>query len=1109
MNHAFRRSARQTFLVAMTMSLVVNCHLPLWANPNGGTIVAGSASINQSGNTLTVNQQSNRAVVNWQGFSIGAGEVTQFNQPGANAAILNRVTGGDPSAILGQLQANGQIFLINPNGILIGQGAQLNVGGFTASTLDVDNSQFMRGGDLDFRGNSQASVVNRGTINASSGDIFLVGADVQNHGTLNAPNGTVGLAAGSHVRLADGERPHLVVKTGATSISSGVTNTGTIDALRAELAANGNNVYGLAINNSGTIRATGATVKGGEVYLTAPGGTITNTGDLIAHGGAGRVLISAPGGTINQTGNIIASQGNDGGQVTLDTRSVIGQPRTGTTNVSGTIQATGANGGSVHLMGDIVGISAAQIDASGTDRGGEVLIGGDYQGQERVGDDSTLHRNALNTTVDDATTINAASSNGGDGGKIIVWADGRAEYRGHADVSGGNGGFVEVSGRDSLVYDGTVNLAGQTGTNGTLLLDPQNIEIQFLLAPPLAGFTRISPLAIILALGTGNVVVHTSDANSMMPGDVLVNQPIIYNSANSFSIFAHRHIRVNGSILNFGAGDLNLVAGWDGATGFTPVTPALQPMSMVDIPMVFGNQASFGNNGGSVFIGDGMQVIGIASGSRFGATNVAANDLNLTGSAMSPAGFSQLGFRFIGLNFNINAPIDIALKGDLNATAGGSSDTYAQVGHGGQDFVQQAAEPDGAFRGAITVRQANNLNFRGGNGENAYAQLGHGGNETDGNHRGDITINANDINFLGGTANDTYAQLGHGGDNADGNHSADINIRSTGNLVLAAGTGDDAYSQIGLGGNNADGNMTGLINILANNATLTGNMSNDTFAQIGHGGDGADGVMNGNLLLRLLGDLQLNGGTGTDTHAQVGHGSVSGGTGGDRIGDISIVAGGSAILDSPGIDGFALLGHATSSGQIMGNLVLAVDQTDPLTDGGGRLALLTETTGIDMGGSPNQVRIFDTRRDGPNPQFIANGARINDIPFDNVNFAPATLSIDGWNQNTEFQSWDHEQWGDGNSFTLANPGPYTGPFTFFFLGEKMDPVPPVDPPMMMAPQFMPPPFEVYWQWTAHEFLARTLFNGSTYAPNESTGNAKITSEQAERPEGELAGASAP
>ena len=129
-----------TFLISTT---------PAVANPLNGTVAQGSAAIQHSGNKMTVTQHSQRAVINWQGFSIQPGETTQFVQPNSAAAVLNRVTGGNPSALLGTLRANGQIYLINPNGILVGAG-----------------------------------VYNYGKIKAVEEDIFLIGATVENHGTL-------------------------------------------------------------------------------------------------------------------------------------------------------------------------------------------------------------------------------------------------------------------------------------------------------------------------------------------------------------------------------------------------------------------------------------------------------------------------------------------------------------------------------------------------------------------------------------------------------------------------------------------------------------------------------------------------------------------------------------------------------------------------------------------------------------------------------------------------------------------------------------------------------------------------------------------------------------
>lgn len=129
-----------------TLGYVLLPSAAVWANPTGEQVVGGAATFQRSGNTLTVNQNTDRLAVNWQDFSIAAGERTHFNMPSATSAALNRVLGGNPSSIYGSLSANGTIYLVNPNGILVGPGGTINTGAFIASTFDIHPDQFMQGG---------------------------------------------------------------------------------------------------------------------------------------------------------------------------------------------------------------------------------------------------------------------------------------------------------------------------------------------------------------------------------------------------------------------------------------------------------------------------------------------------------------------------------------------------------------------------------------------------------------------------------------------------------------------------------------------------------------------------------------------------------------------------------------------------------------------------------------------------------------------------------------------------------------------------------------------------------------------------------------------------
>ncbi len=337
------------------------------ANPTGGAVVAGSATIGSAGKTLNINQTTQSAIINWQQFSIASGETTKFLVPNSSSATLNRVFGGNPSLIYGSLQSNGILYLVNPSGIVVGPSGRIDTAGFLASTLDVSNQQFLKGGDLDFTGSSDASINNEGTIHASSGDVYLIANQVANSGTLSAPQGNVGLASGSDVLFQQAGNQHLFVQAtpAGTTRAMGVTNTGTIHAAAAELKAAGGNAYALAINNSGEIAATGYKKINGQVYLVSNGGNITNSGKISSrnvNGSGGAIVLNGSGtasaGAVTNSGlldaSAIAAQGQ-GGSITLKNSN-------GRTVDSGQILAKGGQGG----IGGDAEISGEQLGFTGS-----------------------------------------------------------------------------------------------------------------------------------------------------------------------------------------------------------------------------------------------------------------------------------------------------------------------------------------------------------------------------------------------------------------------------------------------------------------------------------------------------------------------------------------------------------------------------------------------------------------------------------------------------------------------------------------------------------------------------------------------------------------------
>lgn len=291
------RKQRQQLLVLLMMQAgllsVARAAPPL---PQGGQFVAGQGSIAEAGSRLTIAQTSSRGVIDWNSFSIGAGNrVTIDNGSGAT---LNRVTGADPSLISGMLSATGSVYLINPQGVLVGLGGVINTGGrFVASTLDADNTAFMQGGSLTLSGTGNGSVINLGKISSTGGDVFLISRKaVANLGKVSAPEGTAEFAAGNQILLQDSSSGQQVfVQSGS---NGQVLNAGTVRAAQINLEGADGNVYALAGRNS-ALRATGTATRDGHVWLVADGGTIDAHGTIAAQNADGS------GGTVDMSANTL------------------------------------------------------------------------------------------------------------------------------------------------------------------------------------------------------------------------------------------------------------------------------------------------------------------------------------------------------------------------------------------------------------------------------------------------------------------------------------------------------------------------------------------------------------------------------------------------------------------------------------------------------------------------------------------------------------------------------------------------------------------------------------------------------------------------------------
>ncbi|MFN0164311.1 MAG: filamentous hemagglutinin N-terminal domain-containing protein, partial [Burkholderiales bacterium] len=203
---------------------------PAAANPTNPSVIAGSAAFQQHGKTLSIVNSPN-TIIQWGGFSIRADEITRFIQQGPGSAVLNRVTGPQASQLLGQLLSNGRVFLINPNGIVVGPGATIDTAGFIASTLNMSNADFLSG-RLRFEADGKpAGIANYGVIRSHGGLIALVAGAVENHGTISSPGGQVAIAAGRSVEIVDANSPNIRVRlnnVGSEAQLNRILQSGTI-----------------------------------------------------------------------------------------------------------------------------------------------------------------------------------------------------------------------------------------------------------------------------------------------------------------------------------------------------------------------------------------------------------------------------------------------------------------------------------------------------------------------------------------------------------------------------------------------------------------------------------------------------------------------------------------------------------------------------------------------------------------------------------------------------------------------------------------------------------------------------------------------------------------
>ncbi|WP_427926603.1 beta strand repeat-containing protein [Xanthomonas citri pv. bilvae] len=682
-------------LAAALMAMPVSGLAQVAANqlPTGGSIVGGTGTINAaSGTTRVVDQTSSRMALTWSAFDIGSAATMTFNQPTTTSVVLNLVQGGNPTQIFGNLTANGQVFLLNSNGVLLGSTANINVGGLVVSTLGTSVSQFMNGNYVfDAGGNTVALVSNSGTINAAAGSATLIGGRVANSGTITATAGNITATAGN-ITLAGADAATLTFESGGFGVlidkplqlslaTEAVDNSGTLSApggaiqLQAR-AAQG--IFDRLINNSGTIRASSlSTGPDGSVSLIASGaGSFDVAGGGSIDAGTGAITLSTGRG-VQQTGIYTAGSlgGFIGGSATFSGANKIGG--LGNLDVGGNLSLTNtvalSQSGSLAVTGTsqfLQSGSALSLTNGGNTFGGLLSASGNdiavnAAGNLSIGTLNLDSNSALSLSASGALTLPTTAINTGSANLTLASGGGlttRAALAGrNVDLTGRGGialahdvtatGTLKLTATNAAITQ-TAGSVAATGTStinagtGAITLDGASNDFQGAVALT-GGNTRISDSGA-LTLGTVNSNDLTATSNGALNlGSGRVGGALLATSNN-------------GAITQSGTDGLTIV-------GTSDLTAGTGAITLNNSGNTFGDLVSATGRGIS------LNAAGTLSIGTLSLGNNSALSLRATGALTLPAAAINTGSANLTLSSGGSLTTRAALAGtnvDLTGTAG-------------------------------------------------------------------------------------------------------------------------------------------------------------------------------------------------------------------------------------------------------------------------------------------------------------------------------------------------------------------------------------------------------------------------------------------------------
>lgn len=877
-----------------------------YAGPTGGTIVGGVGDIQQSGLTTTINQNSSSLAINWNTFNVNKNEIVNYIQPNSSSIALNRILGNNGSQIQGQINANGQVILVNPNGIFFSETSSINVGGLIASGLDIDPVDFMNGNYVfNALDGTSGTVVNSGILNAATGgSITLLGKQVNNTGLISANLGAVNMAAGNQAVVTFdstglvGIRITKAILQEELGIDSALVNNGVITAQGGRIlltASQSQDLFSQAVNTGDITQATSVVVNEDGTFTLGSGADVVNNGTLDvsqqdAGQDAGQVVML--GENVTSSGNILADalQGN-GGDIELhaaDTTLLTGS------NVTSARSENDGDGGIIKILGNKVGLfDSSVVDVSGANNGGKILIGGDQQGL------NPNIRNAEFIYLGENTEARADGLTNGNGGMIIAFAEDTARIYGDLFAQGGtesgDGGFVETSGLKGFDIIKSPEVGAVNGAAGEWLIDPDDITIvtggsasNITTTDPFTTTGSVASLGVNLikdAMTDGaNVTITTGNTGGASNGGTITfDTDLDYNGTgtNTLTLNAAADIDLGGHIIwdsDFASDSLNLLlnAGSGGYSGNVTLDGSINTGQAGDfsvnasglVTAVAGSTLTVAGTT-SLTSTSGDIVLNQGTNDFTGAVSVTANNARLKDS-----NDIELGASSVSGNLDVSANGTITQSGALAVTGYSSfissksnaaitlDDQYNDL----QGVVTLTAASGGTYGGSVTLYNTSNITYLG-----------------DVTARGGLSITAEHDLYLTGTISDDYDIGGSGNyQNVDltfGKAGTDSlsTFTMSASAELNATDGSNDYLSITITGGTVSNKFE-----FSSNSAVSAEKGDITISGVDAGSNEFD--LYGSMT-SSSGSIAINGGSGVDTFyigATI-DGTIYGAAGDDRF----------------------------------------------------------------------------------------------------------------------------------------------------------------------------------------------------------------------------------